>query len=45
MDVVRVAADPGDVLALGGAWLDRWGNVCTALTLLVIGALVLAGVI
>jgi nickel/cobalt transporter (NicO) family protein len=30
---------------LGGAWLDRWGNACTALTLLVIGGLVLTGVI
>ena len=27
------------------AWLERWGNVCTALVLLVIGALVLAEVI
>jgi hypothetical protein len=30
---------------LGGAWLDRWGNVFTALVLIVIGALVLAGVL
>jgi hypothetical protein len=30
---------------LGGAWLDRWGNACTALTLLTIGTLVLTGVI
>lgn len=28
-----------------GAWLERWGNACTALVLLVIGALVLAEVI
>lgn len=28
-----------------GAWLDRWGNALTAGTLIVIGALVLAGVI
>lgn len=28
-----------------GHWLERWGNACTALVLLVIGALVLAGVI
>ena len=28
-----------------GRWLDRWGNVVTAGTLLVIGALVLAGLI
>lgn len=28
-----------------GAWLERWGNACTALALLVIGALVLAEVI
>ena len=26
-----------------GKWLDRWGNVITALVLLAIGALVLAG--
>jgi threonine/homoserine/homoserine lactone efflux protein len=30
---------------LRGAWLDRWGNAITALTLLAIGALVLAGLI
>jgi putative Mn2+ efflux pump MntP len=30
---------------LGGAWLDRWGNVFTALVLIVIGTLVLAGVL
>jgi hypothetical protein len=30
---------------LRAAWLERWGNACTALVLLVIGALVLAGVI
>lgn len=28
-----------------GAWLDRWGNVATALVLVVVGALVLGGVI
>jgi nickel/cobalt transporter (NicO) family protein len=28
-----------------GAWLERWGNSCTALLLLVIGALVLAHVL
>lgn len=28
-----------------GQWLERWGNVFTALTLIVIGALVLGGVI
>jgi hypothetical protein len=28
-----------------GEWLDRWGNAFTALVLIVIGALVLAGVI
>jgi nickel/cobalt transporter (NicO) family protein len=28
-----------------GQWLERWGNVFTALTLIIIGALVLAGVI
>ncbi len=28
-----------------GNWLERWGNVCTALVLVAIGALVLAGVI
>jgi hypothetical protein len=28
-----------------GQWLDRWGNVFTALVLIVIGALVLTGVI
>ncbi len=28
-----------------GQWLERWGNVITAAVLLVIGALVLAGVI
>ena len=28
-----------------GHWLERWGNACTALVLVVIGALVLAGVI
>jgi len=30
---------------LRAAWLERWGNACTALVLLVIGALVLAEVI
>jgi nickel/cobalt transporter (NicO) family protein len=30
---------------LRGRWLDRWGNAVTAATLIVIGALVLAGVI
>ena len=28
-----------------GHWLERWGNACTALVLVVIGSLVLAGVI
>jgi nickel/cobalt transporter (NicO) family protein len=28
-----------------GAWLDRWGNAATALVLVVVGGLVLAGVI
>jgi len=28
-----------------GAWLDRWGNATTALVLVVVGGLVLAGVI
>jgi nickel/cobalt transporter (NicO) family protein len=28
-----------------GNWLERWGNACTALVLVAIGALVLAGVI
>jgi len=28
-----------------GRWLERWGNACTALVLLVIGALVLTGVL
>ncbi len=28
-----------------GHWLERWGNACTALVLVVIGALVLAGII
>jgi hypothetical protein len=28
-----------------GQWLDRWGTVFTAVVLVVIGALVLAGVI
>ena len=27
------------------AWLERWGNVLTALVLIVIGALVLAGLL
>lgn len=30
---------------LGGQWLDRWGNAITAAVLVVIGALVLAGVL
>jgi hypothetical protein len=30
---------------VGGRWLDRWGNAITAATLILIGALVLAGVI
>jgi putative Mn2+ efflux pump MntP len=42
--VLTVAATIGGY-QLGGAWLDRWGNVFTALVLIVIGALVLAGVI
>jgi len=28
-----------------GRWLERWGNLLTALTLVVIGVLVVAGVI
>jgi hypothetical protein len=28
-----------------GQWLDRWGNTVTAITLIVIGALVLTGTI
>jgi hypothetical protein len=28
-----------------GAWLDQWGNATTALVLVVVGGLVLAGVI
>jgi FtsH-binding integral membrane protein len=28
-----------------GRWLERWGNACTALVLIVIGALVLTGVL
>jgi hypothetical protein len=28
-----------------GEWLDRWGNVITAVVLVLIGALVLTGVI
>jgi nickel/cobalt transporter (NicO) family protein len=42
--VLTVAATIGGY-QLGGAWLDRWGNVFTALVLIVIGALVLAGVL
>ena len=38
------AASP-DLTILPGQWLDRWGNVFTALVLIVIGALVLTGVI
>jgi nickel/cobalt exporter len=30
---------------IGGEWLDRWGNALTAVVLVVIGALVLAGVL
>ncbi len=30
---------------IGGRWLDRWGNAFTAAVLIVIGALVLAGVL
>lgn len=30
---------------IGGTWLDRWGNAFTAAVLILIGALVLAGVI
>ena len=33
------------VLRVKGAWLERWGNLITAATLAVIGALVLTGVI
>ena len=28
-----------------GEWLERWGNVATALVLVVVGALVLTGII
>ena len=42
--VLTVAATRGGY-RLRGAWLDRWGNAITALTLLAIGALVLFGVI
>jgi nickel/cobalt transporter (NicO) family protein len=41
---LTVAATRGGY-RLRGAWLDRWGNAFTALTLLAIGALVLTGVI
>lgn len=41
---LTVAATRGGY-RLRGAWLDRWGNAITALTLLAIGALVLTGVI
>jgi hypothetical protein len=41
---LTVAATVGGY-QLGGAWLDRWGNVFTALVLIVIGTLVLAGVL
>jgi hypothetical protein len=30
---------------LRGHWLERWGNACTAVVLIVIGALVLTGVL
>jgi nickel/cobalt transporter (NicO) family protein len=50
--VVTVATIVGLTLAacfggyqLRGRWLERWGNACTALVLLVIGALVLTGVL
>jgi hypothetical protein len=49
---VTIAAIVGLTLAatrggyqIHGAWLDRWGNLLTALVLAVIGALVLAGLI
>lgn len=41
---LTVAAAAGGY-QLRGAWLERWGNALTALTLIVIGALVLAGVL
>jgi ABC-type nickel/cobalt efflux system permease component RcnA len=42
--VLTVTATRGGY-RLGGAWLDRWGNAFTALTLLAIGVLVLTGLI
>jgi threonine/homoserine/homoserine lactone efflux protein len=30
---------------LRGQWLERWGNACTALVLIIIGSLVLTAVI
>ena len=41
---LTVAATRGGY-RLRGAWLDRWGNAITALTLVAIGVLVLGGVI
>ncbi len=50
--VVTIATIVGLTLAacfggyqLRGEWLERWGNVCTAFVLIVIGALVLGAVI
>ncbi|MGA3361190.1 MAG: hypothetical protein ABSD82_04090 [Solirubrobacteraceae bacterium] len=50
--VVTIATIVGLTLAacfggyqLRGHWLERWGNACTAVVLIVIGALVLTGVL
>ena len=50
--VVTIATIVGLTLAacfggyqIRGQWLERWGNACTALVLIVIGALVLTGAI
>jgi hypothetical protein len=47
--VFLAATSAGAATAIGslvvGEWLERWGNVLTAAVLIVIGALVLAGVL
>ena len=50
--VVTIATIVGLTLAacfggyqIRGQWLERWGNACTALVLMIIGALVLTGAI
>jgi putative Mn2+ efflux pump MntP len=50
--VVTIATIVGLTLAacfggyqLRGQWLERWGNACTALVLIIIGSLVLTAVI